>query len=388
MSANRLLAIDDDFTICELIKDVAENAGYQVAITSDPGEFRDIFASFDPTVIALDLQMPGSDGVELLRYLADAHCRAGILIVSGVDGKVMETAGRLGAAHGLDMIGTQQKPLRVAVLEELLKNSLQAGSAITEQTLSAAISSGEITVHYQPKVRLAKNRRWLIAAVEALVRWDHPKLGMIMPDAFISLAEDTGLIAPLTERVLRIAIEQVKRWQDEGLPLSVAVNLSPKLLDDLGLPDQLSRLVHENGLTSSRIVVEITESGIMSDAARAMDILTRLRIKGFRLSIDDFGTGYSSLVQLYRMPFNEVKIDRSFIHEATRNPEAEAIVTSIVGLARNLGLSTCAEGVEDWETMNFLHTLECDMAQGYLISRPLIAADVVPFSRRWNKEDA
>ena len=201
------------------------------------------------------------------------------------------------------MIGTLQKPLRVAVLEELLKNSLQAGSAITEKTLSAAISSGQITVHYQPKVRRAKNRRWLIAAVEALVRWDHPKLGLIMPDAFILLAEDTGLIAPLTERVLRTAIEQVKRWQDEGLLLSVAVNLSPKLLDDLGLPDQLSRLVHENGLTSSRIVVEIIESGVMSDAARAMDILTRLRIKGFRLSIDDFGTGYSSLVQLYRMGF-------------------------------------------------------------------------------------
>ena len=166
----------------------------------------------------------------------------------------------------------------------------------------------------------------------------------------------------------------------------MAVNLSARILDGLQFPDQLSSLVRAHGIEERRLIVEITESGVMSDVARAMDILSRLRIKGFRLSIDDFGTGYSSLVQLYRMPFNEVKIDKSFIMEATNNKEAETIVCSILGLANSLGLTACAEGVESQATLEFLRAHNCNTAQGYLVSAALPPDEVAPFIRNWNSD--
>ena len=371
MTQNRLLSIDDEPAVCDLIKNVAEDVGYAVETTSDPDEFRETVRSFDPTVVVLDLQMPRADGVELLRYLAEVNCRAQVLVVSGVDNKVRETVKRLGIAHGLDMLGVLGKPVLVSELEALLKDNLEASETINEQSLAKAIEIGEIIVHYQPKIHLTESGAWKIEAVEALARWRHPRHGLVMPDAFIPLAEEKGLIAALTKRVFVTVIEQVREWSEADVNLSVAVNLSAHILDDLQFPDWLSSLVPEHGIEESRLIVEITESGVMADAARAMDVLSRLRIKGFRLSIDDFGTGYSSLVQLYRMPFNEVKIDKSFIMEAIHNKEADTIVCSILGLAKNLGMTVCAEGVECQETLDFLSAHDCNAVQGYHISKPI-----------------
>lgn len=386
MNHDRLLSIDDEPAVCELIKNVAEDVGYAVRTTSDPDEFRDSVRSFDPTVIVLDLQMPGADGVELLRYLAEVKCRAQVLVVSRADGKNLETVKRQGMAHGLDMMGALCKPVPVPELGTLLKNNMEVDGEINEQSLAKAIENGDIIVHYQPKIHLTENGTWKIDAVEALARWQHARHGLVMPDAFVPLAEETGLIRALSERVFESVIKQVREWSDEGLVLSVAVNLSASILDDLRFPDQLSSLVRQHGIEESRLIVEITESGVMSDVARAMDILSRLRLKGFRLSIDDFGTGYSSLVQLYRMPFNEVKIDRSFIMEALSNKEAETIVCSILGLAKNLGLTVCAEGVESQETLEFLSAHDCHTVQGFQISAAIAADAVAPFVRKWNSE--
>jgi EAL domain-containing protein (putative c-di-GMP-specific phosphodiesterase class I)/ActR/RegA family two-component response regulator len=386
MAQNRLLSIDDEPAVCELIKNVAEDVGYSVETTSDPDEFRATVRSFDPTVVVLDLQMPRADGVELLRYLAEVKCRAQVLVVSGVDKKVLETVKRLGTAHGLDMLGALRKPVPVSELETLLRETLGFGEEINEESLAKAIEDGEIIAHYQPKVHLTESGAWKIEAVEALARWHHPRRGLVMPDAFIPLAEENGLIAALTKGVFVTVVKQIREWSDAGVDLSAAVNLSARLLDDLRFPDQLSALVREHGIEERRLIVEITESGVMSDAARAMDVLSRLRIKGFRLSIDDFGTGYSSLVQLYRMPFNEVKIDKSFIMEVINNKEAEAIVLSILGLAKNLGLTACAEGVECQETLDFLRAHSCNAVQGYFISRPIAPQAVIPFVAKWNNE--
>ena len=386
MIQDRLLSIDDEPAVCELIKNVAEDIGCAVRTTADPDEFRETIRSFDPTVIVLDLQMPRADGVELLRYLAEVKCRAQVLVVSGVDSKVLETVNRLGIAHGLDMLGALRKPVPVSELEALLKDNMVVDEEINEASLAKAIENGEIIPHYQPKVHLTEAGVWKIGAVEALARWQHPRHGLVMPDRFIPLAEEKGLITALTKRVFERVVEQVREWSDAGLDLSVAVNLSARILDGLQFPDQLSSLVRAHGIEERRLIVEITESGVMSDVARAMDILSRLRIKGFRLSIDDFGTGYSSLVQLYRMPFNEVKIDKSFIMEATNNKEAETIVCSILGLANSLGLTACAEGVESQATLEFLRAHNCNTAQGYLVSAALPPDEVAPFIRNWNSD--
>jgi len=386
MAQDRLLSIDDEPAICELIKSVAEDVGYAVRTMSDPDEFREAIGSFDPTVIVLDLQMPRADGVELLRHLAKVECHAQVLVVSGVDSKVLETVKRLGIAHGLNMLGALRKPVPVAELAALLRDNMEVNEEINEESLAKAIEAGEITPYYQPKIHLTESGVWKIEAVEALARWQHPRHGLVMPDVFIPLAEETGLIAALTKRVFATVIKQIREWSAAGLDLSAAVNLSASILDDLQFPDQLLSLVREHGIAEQRIIVEITESGVMSDVARAMDILSRLRIMGFRLSIDDFGTGYSSLVQLYRMPFNEVKIDKSFIMEAVNNKEAETIVCSILGLADSLGLTACAEGVETQKTLDFLRAHNCNTVQGYLISAPLPPNAVVQFIRKWNSD--
>lgn len=265
---------------------------------------------------------------------------------------------------------------------------MDGGTSITERDLREAIEGDQLVAYYQPKIKLSAEGDWGVASCEALVRWEHPQRGMIFPDAFIPLAEESGLILPLTEYVVGAVVRQIRHWQDDGLSLSVAVNIAPQLLDDPKLPDRLHDLVKEYDLPASRLILEITESGAMADAAHTMEILTRCRLKGFGLSLDDFGTGYSSLVQLHRMPFSEMKIDRSFVMDMDRDEEAKIIVRSIVDLGHNIGLSICAEGVETQEALDYLSSLNCETAQGYHMSRPIPAEEILPWCNQWRKEAA
>lgn len=265
---------------------------------------------------------------------------------------------------------------------------MDADTSVTEQDLREAIEGDQLVVYYQPKIKLSTGGDRDVAACEALVRWEHPRRGMIYPDAFIPLAEESGLISTLTEFVVGAVVRQIRRWQDDGLSLSVAVNIAPQLLDDPKLPDRYHDLVKKYDLQASQLILEITESGAMADAAHTMEILTRCRLKGFGLSLDDFGTGYSSLVQLHRMPFSEMKIDRSFVMEMDRDEEAKIIVRSIANLGHNIGLSICAEGVETQEALNYLGSLNCETAQGYHMSRPLPAEEILPWCNHWRKEAA
>ena len=390
MTANRLLVVDDEPEICDFIREVAEENGFGVAIAENYDQFRAAYRSLDPTLVVLDLHMPEVDGIELLRYLVDERCGAQILLASGVDSRVLTAAKRLGAAHGLNMLGALQKPIGVPQLEEMLRAAKQEERSITERDLREAIEHEQLTLHYQPKVSLQSSRQWAVDSVEALVRWQHPAYGLVMPDEFIPLAEDSGLIARLTDVVLEAALYQTRLWHDGGFPVSVAVavNLAPQAISDLELPDRLSDLLREHNLEASKLILEITESAAMADAVRTMDILTRLRLKGIGLSMDDFGTGYSSLVQLYRMPFGELKIDKSFVMDLGESDEAEKIVRSIVNLGHNLGLSVCAEGVETEEAVDLLRSIGCEKAQGYLISKPVPAKDMTEMLRAWGQGDA
>ncbi|HSG72043.1 MAG TPA: EAL domain-containing protein, partial [Planctomycetaceae bacterium] len=231
--------------------------------------------------------------------------------------------------------------------------------------------------HYQPKVTLWGDGTWRLNSAEALVRWQHPRLGFISPDSFIPLAEKTGLVHQLTRYVLDDALKQVAEWQRMGMDSSVAVNLSPLLLGRPNLPDEFAELAQAHGVEARRLIIELTESAAMQDAARSTEVLTRFRVKGFGLSLDDFGTGYSSLVHLHRLPFNELKIDKSFVLEIGENPESEAIVKSIIGLGHSLGLKVCAEGVESEAAMRQLDALGCDYFQGYHISKPVPSTDLI-----------
>jgi diguanylate cyclase (GGDEF)-like protein len=236
--------------------------------------------------------------------------------------------------------------------------------------LRSVIENDGLEVHYQPKVEMITGR---VIGVEALVRWPHPVAGLIPPDEFVPIAERIGLIGPMTDFVLRTALTQCRHWEQAGHHLSVAVNLSARSLLDPNLVADIARALNGSGVDVSHLVLEITETSVMSDAEYALRVLDRLSAMGLTLAIDDFGTGYSSLSYLKRLPVAEVKIDKSFVLNMQHDDNDAVIVRSIVDLARNLGLRVIAEGVETAETWGALRDMGCDIAQGYVISQPLPA---------------
>ncbi|MGH2557139.1 MAG: putative bifunctional diguanylate cyclase/phosphodiesterase [Actinomycetota bacterium] len=265
------------------------------------------------------------------------------------------------------------------------KDPYSAGRLSLAAELRHAMERGEIVVHYQPKADL---RDGSLTGAEALVRWNHPVRGPIGPNEFIPIAEQTGLVKPLTLYVLEEALKQVSRWNAQGLDLAVAVNLSARNLLDLELPDQVARLLARWSIPPAKLGLEITESFIMADPIRAKAVVDRLHEMGVVLAIDDFGTGYSSLAYLKRLPIHELKIDRSFVAGMMEDDNDAVIVRSTIELGRNLGLKVIAEGVETQAIWEELGSMGCDVAQGYLLSRPLPPNELVEWaSRRSAPED-
>lgn len=244
----------------------------------------------------------------------------------------------------------------------------------------AAIANGELINYYQPKVAVGSGA---VVGVETLVRWRHPVDGLVFPDQFIGVAEAHGLIDDLTRVVLAAALAQARAWHDAGLALRVAVNLSMDNLVALGFADFVAAQAAGAGVAPAEIVLEVTESQLMADLRAPLEILTRLRLKRFRLSIDDFGTGHSSLTQLRDLPFDELKIDRGFVHRAHADPTLRAIFESNLSLARQLNIEVVAEGVEDQADWDFLRQAGCDLAQGYFIARPMPATDLPGWIETW-----
>jgi diguanylate cyclase (GGDEF)-like protein len=231
----------------------------------------------------------------------------------------------------------------------------------------------QLSLHFQPKYALDDER---LIGVEALLRWRHPERGNVPPAEFIEIAEGTGIILKLTERVLCEALGQARRWLDAGHQIPIAVNLSTRCLLDAGFPDVVERLVNGHGVPPRLLRLEITESAVMGDPERATDVLQRLHDLGFGLSIDDFGTGYTSMAYLRRLPVDELKVDRSFVMRMTDNEHDAVLVRTAIDLGHNLGLTVVAEGVEQAAHVEALRALDCDVAQGYHYARPMPAADI------------
>ncbi|MHB1291571.1 MAG: putative bifunctional diguanylate cyclase/phosphodiesterase, partial [Sulfuricella sp.] len=248
-----------------------------------------------------------------------------------------------------------------------------------ENDLRNALERGEFLLHYQPQTSLASGA---ITGVEALVRWQHPRLGLVPPLKFIPLAEETGLIVPLGEWVLRQACGQARAWHEAGLPaLRVAVNLSARQFRQPDIDKTIGRALAETGLAPHRLELELTESILIQEPEAVADTLARLARHGVQISIDDFGTGYSSLAYLKRLPIDVLKIDCGFVRDITTDPDDAAIVRAIITMAHALGIRTVAEGVETKEQQDFLRRQGCDTMQGYYFSRPVPADDIARLLR-------
>ncbi len=336
----------------------------------------------DIDLVISDLNMPGMDGIEFLRCLADNGYRQSIILVSGVEEQLLQSAAEVVRSKGMNLLGTLKKPvMRNALLELLVKHHASqlavqpqnASITITPDEIQEAIRQGEFEVHFQPKVDAATLQ---VVGVESLARWQRGGK-FIPPDIFIKMAEKHQLIAKLSEILMIKAMAGGVLLTQAGFELSVAINVSANWLSDIHLPEFIMASIDNTGFKAENLILEITETGVMADIATAMDILTRLRLKGFKLSIDDFGTGYSSIEQLLRIPFGELKLDRGFVQGAVGKTSARAILASTIEMAHKLKLSTVAEGVETQADLDLVRGLGCDLVQGWLIAKAMPVAQLI-----------
>jgi EAL domain-containing protein (putative c-di-GMP-specific phosphodiesterase class I) len=381
-----LIALDDEEEISSLVAAIGTRAGFTALSLTSQAAFREQLDERHPDVIVLDLQMPGGDGVRMLRLLADANVRAGIFLVTGMDERTIASAEQYGLGKGLKMLGTLQKPFDPDQLLQHFERAHAALRPLTAHDLEQAIEKSELLVHYQPTIRRFADNTWDIAAVEALLRWNHPIRGLLTPDAFLSMGERHGLSRAMTDFVIQRGVQQLKGWQAMRLNIGLRINIAATLISDIDFPDRLEATLAEHSVEPEALTLEVTETAMLDQRPDTFDILTRLRIKNINLAIDDFGIGYSSLTQLFRMPFNEMKIDKSLVLRVLESKEASIMVDALVSLAHKLNLSVCAEGVENEATLAFLGTVACDCAQGYYVSPPVTAAEMPKVITRWDQK--
>lgn len=381
-----LLALDDDPQIGRLLANIAMTLDWTVDAVTTAAAFQRALQDTTPDAVILDLQLGISDGVEQLRFLHAAQYRNPVVLMSGFDDRVLATAEQLGESLGLVMAGVLRKPASVASVREVLQHIRDRHAPLTPSHIEEALNRGEMSIDLQPIVAADT---WRVHHLEALLRWAHPTRGAIAPDQFIPTAEaDTALIERLVLWVAQGALDVHDALRREQIAVPVAINVSGANLRDVGFPDALARLTREHDAPSSALLLEITETVATSDPTAMLDILARLRLKGFEVAIDDFGTGYSSLLALHRLPFNELKIDRRFVSGIPGSREALLIVRSVADLARNLGLRTVAEGVETDVAAKTLRDIGVNCLQGFLFSRPLPRAEIAPWLRAWQKRTA
>ncbi len=382
----RLLVIDDEVGIRTLVRRIGRQAGFEVQEAGAAVELRAGLQQAQD-VIALDLAMPDIDGIEVIRELAQAGCKARLILISGFDRRVLDTAARLATGLGLNLKGALSKPFSVTDLLALLRAEQQtpggsiARLEVTAAELRRALEGGELVVHFQPQVDF-QDGRW--RGVEALVRWQHPHYGLIHPAEFIPLAQTEEFAIPVTQRVLELALAGYSEMLDTaGYDGALAINIPGSALSDVHFPEHVMARIAARGIAHRHIVFEVTETSLANQPTVAADILARLRIKGFNLSIDDFGTGYSSLESLHRLPFTELKIDMQFVQAAETDGVARAIVENSIELAKQLGMKVIAEGVQTAGQWRWLKARGCHLAQGFLVSRPLSAADLRAWCGAW-----
>jgi len=380
-SRGRVLIIDDDHLVGTMVVAHARAAGYEAKVTDDPEEFYTLATDWLPTFVVVDLVMGEVDGLTVLKRLAAMKSEAVVVIASGMGSKILDSARQFAAASGLAYGGVLHKPFRrtdvAAVLNagaytpEAAEPTLDAvdswDTPTFERELREAAMRDYLKVVFQPKVSCVDGT---LAGYEALVRWHHPTLGLIPPNAFIPRAESVGLVGPVTDSVVSTALAWFARSRfhtNERL----AINISASELTGTGLGARLMAACSLANVPPERVILEVTETTAIADKTDSLEVLTRLRLDGFHLSIDDFGTGYSSMTQLSNMPFSEVKIDRSFVKNLGESLPSDVMVKSMLQLGQGLGLECTAEGVETATALAALTEMGCDFAQGYYIAYPM-----------------
>jgi len=339
-------------------------------------------------VIFCDIAMPEMDGMALLRKLGQAHSQAAVILVSGMDNAMRDSVTIMAKAYGVNILGAMSKPPSRGKLLELLaqqhtqrrKGEHTPPALIPREEIEVALQQGEFVPYFQPKVDMATGQ---VTGVEALARWVSPTRGLLPPGLFLEAVEKHDLMDSLTWDILAQSAIVGRQWQAQGLQLTISVNLSLSSLARVELAERIHEVVTKQGITPEGMILEVTESAAMEAVGPSLENLARLRLLGFGLSIDDYGTGYSSLQQLARVPFTELKIDQSFVSTAAQQETTRIIVESSLDTANKLGIKSTAEGIENTAQWEMLKAMGCDIAQGYLIAKPMPAADIPGWASSW-----
>lgn len=386
-----LVADDDPFWTTFLEVKLTEFGAGRVTAVRDGHEA--LRALHDPLhavdLFSCDLRMPGMDGVETIRHLADAGYAGGLLLMSGASTRLVETVSHLVVEHGLNLVAVLRKPPDLSVLAQAVYRCSVAvtaavrpseagiAPAVCADELEVIVAEGRYDVAFQPKLGLRDGR---LAGAECLLRWRRVDDRTVTPPQFVALAERYGLMRRLTRGVIRKALQAMAEWSHAGLRCNVSVNVLVDDLADLSFPDDIEREARNAGVPPGRLTLEVTESQALQNFKEILNVMSRVRLKGFDLSIDDFGTGYSNLLSLKQLPCTELKVDRAFVSGALADETARVILESSLQLGRKLGMRVVAEGAETVSELELVTSLGFDEVQGYVIARPMPAADFLQWA--------
>lgn len=377
----KILVIEDDDFQRRMIVNMLRTLGVAEICEACDGKqaLEALETAGTPVDVALcDMNMPQMDGMEFMRHLGKMESSVSILILSTLNRALLASIETMAKAYGINLLGVAEKPISLAQLELLLAK-FERPTARVQRVAAAArnfsleeilqgMRADQFEPYFQPKISLKTGN---LTGAEALVRWIHPECGVVSPCAFIGLLEQSDNIDELTFIMLEKSAAACRLFHDRGDVITVSVNLSLVSLDDTNLAHKITRVVKQAGLEPHHMMLEITESAIMTDVAHALENLARLCMHGFMLSIDDYGTGYSTMQQLTRIAFSELKIDQSFVKDFTDNEALRIVVESSIEMAHKLNVKSVAEGVETHHDLLMLKSVGCDTAQGYFIARPM-----------------
>jgi PAS domain S-box-containing protein len=388
-----ILVVEDDSIDMEVNTTILRNIGlHHISCASEANQALAIMRAYQPDVILCDLNLHGIDGITFLRTVAEMGFQGHIILLSAVDRSVLKASENLVRNYGMEFLASLAKPLDATALVNALteitpsKNiplAYQNQPQLTIDDLKKGLVENAIELWFQPKISLETER---VVGVECLARWRHSEQCLLNPFNFVSLIEKHGLIDQFSKIILDKSAQQLRKWNSLGHPLKMAINLSMDNFHRVDLPEEFEAIVKAYGIRPSQIILEITETRLMENLNLSLEILTRLRLKGFGLSIDDFGTGFTTMENLKKLPLTELKIDRAFVNGAHNDEAARAILNSSIQLGKIFQLNIVAEGVETEQDWNYLLETGCDEVQGFFIASPMSAEHFLDWKLAWSKE--
>jgi EAL domain-containing protein (putative c-di-GMP-specific phosphodiesterase class I)/CheY-like chemotaxis protein len=339
-------------------------------------------------VAIIDLDLPGMDGLELIRDLSQVQCDTRVIVIGAQPSGVMFSVETLAQAYGVDLLGTMSTPVNPAKLKALLENyvpaapqpAFESGPRLTFTDIGIALQKREFEPYFQPKIELATGQ---VKGLEVFARWRHPQHGVLTPASFIHALEENNRIDFLDWTMIELSLERCRALHDQGIPICISINLAPETLAHPGFLRQIAGAVSRHGLMPDYVTFEMPESSVLTSDPNFIERLLRLRMMGFGLAIDDYGTGRSNLQLLARIPFSELKIDRSFVDGASKKLPLGTVLKSCLGLAHSLDRMSVAVGVETRQDWDFLLGLGCTYAQGYYIANPMEASAFPGWLEDW-----